>query len=111
MKMTTGEWICWVVLAAALYVLPLLMQDTGSAMVLMLLAMPVTCLVCGGYLGWKRGFHLWYGLAVMVLFLPTIWIYYNSSAWVYGPAYGLLTLLGSGVGLGSRRTAKKEVQE
>lgn len=86
------------VLAADFYLLPLLMRDTGTAMVLMLAVMPLVALVTAVACGLGHGFQPMLPLAAAVLFLPTIFLYYNLSAWVYAPFYGLVTLLGNLLG-------------
>ena len=78
------------VLTAVFYLLPLLMRDTGSAMFLMLCVMPLAAFFTGAVYGLRRGFSL--------LFLPTIFLFYNSSAWVYAPACALIALAGNGAG-------------
>lgn len=51
------------------YLLPLLIQNTGSAMIMLLIAIPVVY-------GMKNGFHLEYAAIVAVLFIPSIFIFY-----------------------------------
>jgi hypothetical protein len=89
---------CLAVLASDFYLLPLLMQDTGSAMFLMLCVMPLAAFLTGAVHGLRRGFSLLLPLAALLLFLPTIFLFYNSSAWVYAPAYALIVLAGNGAG-------------
>ena len=86
------------VLAADFYLLPLLMRDTGGAMVIMLCVMPVIAFICGMIHGMRRGFCVLLPLVALVLFLPAVWIYYNVTAWVYAPAYGAVVLAGMGAG-------------
>ncbi len=86
------------VLTAVFYLLPLLMRDTGSAMFLMLCVMPLAAFFTGAVHGLRRGFSLLLPLAALLLFLPTIFLFYNSSAWVYAPAYALIVLAGNGAG-------------
>ncbi len=85
-------------LAADFYLLPLLIRDTGSAMVLLLFLMPFAAFFCGVVWGLRRGFTPWLAAAAVLLFAPTILLYYNSTAWVYGPVYGLFVLAGCGLG-------------
>ena len=66
-------------LCADFYLLPLLIRDTGSAMLLLLAAMPLAAFL----------------LAVL---LPSLPLFYNISAWVYGVFYALVVLAGTGVG-------------
>ena len=37
-------------------------------------------------------------LAALLLFLPTVFLFYNFSACVYAPAYALIVLAGNGAG-------------
>lgn len=86
------------VLAADFYLLPLLMRDTGAAMFLMLCVMPVIALASGVIYGVRSGFCVLLPIAAALLFLPTVWIHYNATAWVYAPAYGVVVLIGMGLG-------------
>lgn len=86
-------------LAVNFYLLPLLMRDTGTAMLLMLCVMPLAAFVTALACGMRRGFSPLLPAAAFVLFLPTIFIHYNSSAWVYAVAYAVIVLAGNGVGL------------
>lgn len=85
-------------LAADFYLLPLLAKDTGGAMVLMLCVMPVIALITGILYGVRRGFSPLPAAAALVLFVPAIPLYYNATAWVYAPAYGVIALLGTLLG-------------
>ena len=78
----------FIALGLNFYLLPLLMRDTGTAMVLML------CVDCGV----RRGFTPLLPLGAAVLFLPTVFIHYNATAWVYSAAYGIVVLAGVGLG-------------
>lgn len=86
-------------LAVDFYVLPLLMKDTGSAMLLLLFVMPLICLVTAVLYGLKNGFRIWFGLLTALLFVPSIFIFYNETAWVYMLVFGALAVLGNAVGL------------
>ena len=86
------------VLAADFYLLPLLMRDTGSAMLLMLIVMPLAAFLTGVVCGLREGFVILLPAAAAVLFVPTIFIHYNASAWVYAPVYALIVLAGNGLG-------------
>lgn len=86
------------VLAADFYLLPFLMRDTGSAMLLMLIVMPMAAFLTGVVCGLRNGFEILLPVAAALLFLPTIPIHYNATAWVYAPAYGVIVLAGTGLG-------------
>ncbi len=86
------------VLAVNFYLIPFLILDTGSAMFLMLLVMPLISLACAVVYGVRRGFDFILPVMAMILFFPTIFIYYNSSAWPYVIAHGVIALGGVGIG-------------
>ena len=64
------------------YLLPFLIKDTGSAMMMLLVVVPLICFVCSLSYGINNSFNWLYAMIVAVLFAPTILIFYNSSAWV-----------------------------
>ena len=80
------------------YLLPLLMRDTGAAMFLMLCVMPLAAFLTGVVCGVRRGVRILLLAAALVLFLPTLPLYYNYTAWVYAPAYAVIVLLGIALG-------------
>lgn len=80
------------------YLLPSLMKDTGSAMIILLILMPIGCFLTSLAYGVKNSFSWPYLIFVMLIFLPSIFIFYNESAMVYAFAYGFISLLGSFVG-------------
>lgn len=86
------------VLAVNFYLLPALIRDTGTAMLLMLVIMPMVAFFTGVMGGVCLGVCLWLPFAAVLLFLPTLFIYYNSSASVYVLVYGGLVLLGNLIG-------------
>ena len=90
-------------LAALFYAAPCLIVDTGSAMVLLLIVIPLLTLVCGGVCGFRRGFSLLFPLMTAVLFTPTLFIFYNGSAWVYIVAYAVIALAGAAIGSAMRK--------
>ena len=86
------------VLAVSFYVLPILAKNTGMAMLLMLCVMPVTAFAGSLIWGARYGFDLLLPIMTMAWFVPTIFIFYNGSAWVYAVVYGGLSRAGNGVG-------------
>lgn len=87
-----------IVIAFAFYVLPFIIKDTGSAMFVLLIILPIVNFIVGVVFGAKFGFHWFLPIIVALLFIPTIFIFYNSSAWGYSPAYGVINLAGIGIG-------------
>lgn len=89
---------CAAVLAVNFHVLPLLVKNTGTAMLMMLCVMPLIAFMCSVIYGARHGFEPLLPLIVIVLFAPTVFIYYNASAWVYAIAYGVISLAGNAAG-------------
>lgn len=87
-----------IVLAVNFYLLPCLIGDTGIAMVLMLCVMPLIALVRSMVYGARQGFDLLLPGMAMILFIPTIFIFYNETAWGYVILYGILSIAGIGIG-------------
>lgn len=80
------------------YLLTLLMKDTGSAMFILLFAIPVITFVNAILCGRKNSFDFLYPLLVMVIFLPYVIMYMNESATIYIFIYGAISLMGCFVG-------------
>lgn len=85
-------------LAVNFYLLPFLMRNTGLAMLMMLAVMPLAAFLTGAVYGILNGFSILLPAAALVLFLPTLFIHYNASAWVYAVFYMAIVLAGTGVG-------------
>lgn len=85
-------------LAANYYIVPLFMVDTGSAMVLLLAVMPCICIGGSFLYGFRNGFHIAYPVLAAALFVPSLFIYYNASAWIYASIFGGAALVGNGLG-------------
>ena len=94
------------------YVFPLLIRDTGSGIFMLLFVMPLITFVCSVVCGILQGFKVLLPVIVATLFTPTLFIFYNESAWVYIVAYAMVALVGNGIGRifyrGSRNNNTKE---
>ena len=95
---------CLILMIITFYIFPLLIQNTGMGMLILLIIVPLICFVCSFLYGIKNHFHLLFSILLTVLFIPSVFIYYNSSALIYAPIYGLLSLLG--MLLGAKSSAK-----
>lgn len=95
--------VFYLVLLIDFYIVPLVIQDTGSAMAVMLVILPMICLITSIFYGIRNGFDFWYILIVAIMFTPTIFIFYNSSAWVYIIGYAIVALIGVLIGLPFRK--------
>lgn len=85
------------------YVLPFFVRDTGSGMLLLLLIIPMSTFLSSVMYSMKYSFNIFLVLSFSLLFIPTIYIFYNESAWFYVVLYGVIALLGSLVGVGIKR--------
>ncbi len=87
-----------VALVIDFYLLPLLIKDTGIGMLMMLIVIPLIAFICSVVYGIREGFNFLLTLATVVLFAPTIFIFYNETAWIYIIAYGVISLVGNAIG-------------
>lgn len=86
------------ILAIDFYLLPVLIRNTGLAMLLMLCIIPFIAFITAIIEGIRQGFNLLLPIAATILFIPTVFIHYNASAWVYAPVYGVIVLFGNLLG-------------
>ncbi len=87
-----------IALAIDFYLLPFLISNTGTAMLLTLCVIPCVALCSGVIYGLLNGFGFTLSIAALLLFIPAIFIHYNSSAWIYAPVYAAIVLAGTGLG-------------
>lgn len=80
------------------YTIPWFIRDTGSAMIVMLVILPLICLLISVFYGIRNGFDFWYILSVAIIYIPSIFIFYNASAWVYMLGYAVIAWLGNLIG-------------
>jgi hypothetical protein len=88
-----------IVLLITYYVVPFLISDTGMGILVLLFIMPLVCFVCALVYGLRRGFSLLFVLFGALLFVPSVFVFYNFSALVYVFVYGVVLLLGNVFGL------------
>ncbi len=75
-------------------------------MIVMLMIIPLIGLLASVFYGIRNGFDFWYILIVAIMFTPSIFIFYNSSAWVYVVGYTVIALLGNLIALPLRKGRK-----
>lgn len=80
--------------AASFYLFPLLGNSTGSFMIILLVIIPLTSLSISFIYGFKNGWNLFFPLVTGILFIPAIFIYFNSTAWVYIVGYSIISTAG-----------------
>ena len=95
--------IFYIVLLADFYVIPCLIKDTGSGMIVMLMIVPLVCLVTSIFYGIRNGFRFLYILIVLIMLIPSLFIFSNYTAWVYVVAYTVIALLGNLIALPFRK--------
>ena len=88
------NWVYYFIIFITFYLIPILIQDTGSGMFILLIVIPLITLITSIIYGLRNVFDFIYPLIVAILFIPTLFIYYNISAWVYIIAYSLIALIG-----------------
>ena len=82
-----------IVIMLAFYVLPVLINDTGTGIFFLLI-----CFLTSLIYGIRHSFNLIFLLLIMILFVPTIFIFYNESAAVYVLIYGIIATTGNLLG-------------
>lgn len=95
--------VFYLLLLIEFYIIPSFIKDTGSAMAVMLVIIPLICLITSVFYGIRNGFDFWYILSVAIIFIPSIFIFYNSSAWAYAVGYAVIALLGNLIALPLRK--------
>ena len=92
MKKLKENIFIYILLVINFYILPALIKDTGTAMIMLLVVIPMITLFISIYYGKKNGFDIWYVISVGILFFPSIFIFYNSSALI---VYTIIALIGN----------------
>lgn len=92
------NWVYYFIIFITFYLIPILIQDTGSGMFILLIVIPLITLITSIIYGLRNVFDFIYPLIVAILFIPTLFIYYNIFAWVYIIAYSLIALIGEILG-------------
>ncbi|MEK6454747.1 hypothetical protein [Caldifermentibacillus hisashii] len=87
------------IIMLSFYLLPLLIKDTGTGMTMLLVVIPCICFICSFVYGMKNSFHPFYTIVVAILFVPSIFIFYNITAWIYIVIYGITALIGNLIGM------------
>lgn len=87
-----------VIIILAFYLLPFLTKDTGSGISILLIGLPIICVIVSLIYGMKNSFNWLFSLLFMLLFIPTIFIFYNESATIYILLYGVISVIGNFIG-------------
>ena len=98
MEKLKKNWIYYLIIFIAFYIVPMLIKDTGSAMFILLIVIPLITLITSLVYGLRNTFDFIYPLVIAILFVPTLFIYYNTSAWVYIISYSIIAVIGELLG-------------
>ena len=98
MEKLKKNWIYYLIIFIAFYLIPILIKDTGSGMTILLIVIPLIMFITSLIYGLRNTFDFIYPLIVVILFIPTLFIYYNTSAWVYSISYSMIALIGELLG-------------
>lgn len=88
------NWIYYLIIFIDFYIVPMLIKDTGSGMFILLIVIPLITLITSFVYGLRNTFDFIYPLIVAILFIPTLFIYYNTSAWIYVVTYSMIAVIG-----------------
>lgn len=75
------NWVYYFIIFIAFYIVPMLIKDTGSGIFILLIVIPLIMLITSFVYGLRNTFDFIYPLIVAILFIPTLFVYYNISAW------------------------------
>ena len=92
------NWVYYFIIFITFYLIPILIQDTGSGMFILLIVIPLITLIASIIYGLRNVFDFIYPLIVAILFIPTLFIYYNTSAWTYILVYSMIAVIGELLG-------------
>lgn len=93
-RRTISMWVVGALEALLILLLPMAMADTGSAMVLLLIVIPLLVLALG-IVGGALRHPLWlHPLVVALATAASVMIFMNSSAWIYVPIFAAISFLG-----------------
>ena len=92
------NWVYYFIIFITFYLIPILIQDTGSGMFILLIVIPLITLITSIIYGLRNVFDFIYPLIVAILFIPTLFIYYNASAWTYILVYSMIEVIGELLG-------------
>ena len=98
-----------IILVVVFYLIPIATKiDTRIELTITFLIVlnPLACLVTGANFGLKHGFRTYFLLLTIFLFIPSIVIFYNSSALFYFILYIFSSAVGLGIGCDLRKFSK-----
>lgn len=91
--------IFYIILMVNFLIFPLIIVDTGSAMFLLLIVIPLVCLISSIFFGLINGFDIWYILFTVIMVILMVLIHLNSSGSIYIVIYSILAFSGDLTGV------------
>lgn len=103
------ELITYLLLALiGFYVFPMFCSAETVAWLFPAIVNPVICFICSYSYGVVRPYGWWFPLAITILFIPALFIYYQPSNWHYVVGYAGVSFIASAIGW---YVAKKKEEE
>lgn len=82
----------------AFYILPIFIKDAGSEIAILFLLIPFLLFILSLIYGYRHGFDIQFSLIIAILFMPTIFIFYDFSYSKYIIIYALIAFVGHMMG-------------
>ncbi|MEG0077336.1 hypothetical protein [Anaerorhabdus sp.] len=113
MKLKLREYIPYLfAFVFTFYGCPLFIGDTGTAMLILLMVVPFFILIASIMFGMtKKRIDIPFLILLEVCFIPSIFIYMNSSALIYTVFYGVLCIIGQVIGYFLGKSKQKTPHE
>lgn len=80
------------------YTIPVISSLTNDKFPHLILLIPALCLLVALIFGFKYNFKYFYPILVMLVYTPSIYLFYNESVIIYIFMYGMLALSGNLIG-------------
>lgn len=97
------------------YFLPLVSRDTVFLLISLVLMTPIACFMVSMSYGVVISFDFLFCVLIGLLFVPAMFIYYNTALWVYIPIYLLVAvfanIMGQLVGSTFKKVEKRAIQK
>lgn len=98
-----------IILAVVFFIIPIVtITDTRIELMITLLIVlnPIACLGTGAIFGLKHGFKPYFFMMVTLLFIPSVFVFYNASGFSYVVLYLFFSAAGLGIGCVLRKFSK-----
>jgi len=80
------------------YLLPLLANDINSKLFILMILMPIAYFLNSIFYGIINSFNILYNLIIVLIMIPSIFIFFNSSAIIYILLYLIISIIGNSIG-------------